>query len=198
MKRILSLLCILLLLTGCLLPSLAGAYSNLMIVKTSDHGRLNVRSSPSTASNNVIGQISYGTTVEVLQVMSGGSWGLVRPTNWNSTGYVMMRYLASYSPVPTPQPAPVSDDRISTLFGDFYLVSNPFTVVSKPSRPSGWVNMRWAPSTYAAVQQNCYQGHSLNVIAEGNAWYQVQDPSTGYVGFIMKAYTAFSGYGSSY
>ena len=73
------------------------------------------------------------------------------------------------------------------------LVANPFTVYARPSRASGWVNLRWAPSTEAERIATCPQGKQLTVIGEigeTRNWYQVQDPQTGMIGFISRQYVS--------
>ena len=68
------------------------------------------------------------------------------------------------------------------------VVQTPYTVVSRPVRASGWVNLRWAPSLEAELIETCPQGKELTVLTEMNNWYQVQDPTTGMIGFIMRKY----------
>ena len=70
------------------------------------------------------------------------------------------------------------------------LVTDPFTVYARPSRASGWVNLRWAPSTEAERIATCPQGKALTVIGETQNWYQVQDPETGMIGFISRQYVS--------
>ena len=65
----------------------------------------------------------------------------------------------------------------------------PFVIIVRPSRSSGWVNMRWAPSKDVEVLSTYRSGAKLTVIAESQSWYQVADPDTEATGFIMKAYT---------
>ena len=64
----------------------------------------------------------------------------------------------------------------------------PFVVSVRPSRASGWVNMRWAPSKDTEVLATYRSGAQLTVIAETQSWYQVADPNTEATGFIMKNY----------
>ena len=66
----------------------------------------------------------------------------------------------------------------------------PFTVIARPSRASGWVNLRWAPTTEAERIATCPQGKELTVLAQTNSWYQVQDPVTGMIGFIMQKFVS--------
>ena len=65
---------------------------------------------------------------------------------------------------------------------------DPFTVTVRPSRASGWVNLRWAPSKSTEVMATYKQNEKLLVIQETNNWYQVEDQDTGNVGFISKQF----------
>ena len=65
---------------------------------------------------------------------------------------------------------------------------DPFTVTVRPSRASGWVNLRWAPSKSAELMATYKQNEKLLVIKETNNWYQVEDQDTGDVGFINKQF----------
>ena len=62
----------------------------------------------------------------------------------------------------------------------------PYQVIVRPARITGWAALRWAPShsaplmaTYAAKQQ-------LTVMKETPNWLQVKNEQTGDVGFICK------------
>jgi len=66
----------------------------------------------------------------------------------------------------------------------------PFAITVRPSRASGWVNMRWAPSKQAEVMATYKANEKLLVIKETANWYQVEDQDTGDVGFISKQYVA--------
>ena len=60
----------------------------------------------------------------------------------------------------------------------------PYAVSTYHKRASGLVNMRWAPSEKAKLIHSYPSGETLTVLAELKNWYQVQDPETGWVGFI--------------
>ena len=64
----------------------------------------------------------------------------------------------------------------------------PYDVVVSSAKPNGFVNFRWAPSTFCKVMQRCYANTTLTVIAQSHAWAQMQDPSTGYVGFMYRKF----------
>ena len=193
MKRFLSIVMIAVILMTALISIPASADNGwLMFVYTENRGSLNVRSSMST-SNNVIGKLDFGAAVQVYGYF--GSWALINYNNSNA--YVMTRYLTYTQPTtpvtPTPTPAPAADtslDEINKEFKSAVKVSQPYVIVSRPSRASGWVNLRWAPTTKAEVISTCPQGKELYVIAELKNWYQVQDPVSGMVGFISRNYVS--------
>ena len=61
-------------------------------------------------------------------------------------------------------------------------------VTVRPSRASGWVNLRWAPSKQTEVMATYKANEKLLVIQELKNWYQVEDQDTGNVGFISKQF----------
>ena len=150
-----------------------------------------MRETPSS-SGKVLDKISYGTEVQVEQIRDDG-WSAIK---WESTGtaYVMSRFLINTKP-----PAHTSggsDDKqtdkekiVDALNGEFYSakqVETPYTVLARPERASGWVNLRWAPSTSNNRICTCEADKELTVLAVTKNWYQVQDPETGIVGYISK------------
>ena len=189
-----------------LLPALAAAdtYYGTQYGYTDNGKTLNVRSSPSTG-NNVIGALNYGTEVVVVKMYSNG-WAQIL---WQQTAsgefsvaYVQRRFLVSSRPAPlpvqptaTPVPAGGTDyaqvfSPMNAEFKSAKQVKNPFVVYARPSRASGWVNLRWAPTTEAERIATCPQGKQLTVLAETKNWYQVKDPQTGMIGFISKQYVS--------
>jgi uncharacterized protein YgiM (DUF1202 family) len=60
----------------------------------------------------------------------------------------------------------------------------PYEVTTYHKRSSGQINMRWAPAKNAPLLHSYAPGEKLVVIAELKDWRQVQDPETGWVGFI--------------
>ncbi len=196
-----SLICILtaaLLLMLTAMPA-AMAVSNYYYVYTQNGKPLNVRLSPSLNAYKV-GSLPYGREVEVLYFQ--GEWACIE-YHWQNGGlsgdecYVMKKFLSSSRPgsrssgssSTSRTPSSTGDMGVMNLeFNSLQLV-NPFTISSRPLRTSGFVNLRWAPSEYAAIATICYYGHQLTVLASTNNWYQVKDPSTGYIGYIMKQFT---------
>lgn len=206
-KQIISLLLIAAMM-AMLLPTVAFAdYYGTQWVYTDNGKSLNVRSTPSTG-NNIIGSLKYGAEVTVVEIYSNG-WAQIlwEQNSYGEFGvaYVQRRFLVNHKPTSQPaqsNAAPSSGSSTSatdyakafSMMNDEFkagkLVANPFTVYARPSRASGWVNLRWAPSTEAERIATCPQGKALTVIGETKNWYQVQDPQTGMIGFISKQYVS--------
>ncbi|MBQ9251286.1 MAG: SH3 domain-containing protein [Clostridia bacterium] len=201
MKRLVSLTMIALIATALLLPLTAMADST-KYVYTENGKSLNLRSEPKMG-DNVIRQIPYGDDVVVDEVLSSG-WSYV---NWyGNYGFVQSRFLVNSKPAAkssgtstatkatTATNASTTTDAAKVLsdmnreFASAKKVTNPYVVVARPSRASGWVNLRWAPTTEAERIATCPQGKELIVLTEMKNWYQVQDPATGMIGFISNKY----------
>ena len=63
-----------------------------------------------------------------------------------------------------------------------------YMVVVRPSTPTSYVNLRWAPSKEAKIRTTRYNGDTLRVIAENKNWAQVMDDTTGECGFMLKSF----------
>ena len=207
-KQIIS-LALIVVMTAMLLPSLAAAdsYYGTQFVYTNNGKNLNVRSTPSMG-DNIIGSLKYGEEVTVVEMYSNGWAQILWKQSANdefSVAYVQRRFLVNHKPTSLPvQPsaAPASGNtaaatdyaKLFTAMNDEFrtgkLVPQQFNVYARPSRASGWVNLRWAPSLEAERIATCPQGKVLTVIAETRNWYQVRDPQTGMIGFISKQYVS--------
>ena len=214
-KKVLILALALAVLFLCVAPVFAETVKNtltVMYVYTDNGKNLNVRSAP-YVGDNIIAQAPFGSEITVKRFLENG-WACIV---WNLTGeaYVQSRYLqwtrpTSYSvptataaPTAVPTAAPYSysgsgsgysytyTDNLAVLNAEFRTARmvTPFVIIVRPSRASGWVNMRWAPSKDVEVLATYRSGAKLTVIAETQSWYQVADPDTEATGFIMKAYT---------
>ena len=206
-KQIISLLLIAVM-AAMFLPTVAFAdYYGTQWVYTDNGKSLNVRSAPSTG-NNIIGSLKYGAEVTVVEMYSNG-WAQIlwQQNAYGEFGvaYVQRRFLVKHKPTSQPaQPSTVPASggtaatadlakAFSTMNDEFRtgrLVAYRFTLYARPARASGWVNLRWAPSTEAERIATCPQGKSLTVIGETRNWYQVQDPQTGMIGFISRQYVS--------
>lgn len=193
----------------CAVPAFAaGSNSSFAMYVYTDNGKgLNVRSTP-YVGENIIGLAPYGSQLKVKRLMENG-WACIE---WAPVGeaYVQARYLQGTRPAPrntrpsTPvvtaapyisyntSPVTAYTDTLAALNAEFRTARavTPFVVVVRPTRASGWVNMRWAPSKDTEVITTYRSGIRLTVMAETQSWYQVSDPATGVAGYIMKAYTS--------
>ena len=165
-----------------------------MYVYTENGGKLNVRREPKTG-NNVIDQLEYGTEVIVEGlVVINADWAVIRNKKGeNGVAYVMTRYLVNEQPKDTKKRREEAErkanlEELNKQLASATSVDQPFMIAVRAARASGWVNLRWAPSVDAERITTCPQGKELTVLAETKNWYQVQDPATGMIGFIMRQY----------
>lgn len=182
MKKILSILCVAILAIGLMAPAL-GMADTAAWVKTGNGRNLNVRAEAKTG-DNVIGSIKYGTEVRILYYSANGKWACIELASGSDPGWVMTSYLVYYNPgkyVKKQTSEKTSDD----LYSSFKMTDDEaYTVVAKPSKRGGFVSLRWAPSKSAPVMKKLFADAELTVLAEGKNWLQVQEESTGYVGFV--------------
>ena len=168
-----------------------------LYVDTPNGGSLNVREA-GNAQAKLVGQAVNGSCV-VVDGAYEGYYLLVTVLGVGSkadlVGWVDMRYLSLTPPESKPTPTPAPAETVKSLnFSSFKFPAAYTYVAAKPSRAGGYVNLRWAPSTEAAVIEKMYACEEMEVITEGNTWYQVKCVD-GYVGFIMKKFTEVVYYG---
>ena len=168
-------------------------------VYTENGKGLNVRATP---GGDIVGSLKYGTKIYCYYRDGGTGWALIDYSyNMPGVGYgtyacfISSRYLRKSKPPAKPdsgssaQPAATTDavDEINREFRSAKDV-DPFSVTVRPSRASGWVNLRWAPSKSAEIMATYKANQKLLVVKELNNWYQVEDQDTGDVGFISKQF----------
>ncbi len=199
-KRIIAFLLVLGIMAAVLAPC-ASAYGMTKYVYTRNGKPLNVRAQPSINSA-LLGTIPFGKAVTVQNYTTDYTWAVI---SFNGmTAYVMTQYLVDGSPVSPVIPTPSSGGNgnvqniINSMENEFrtYHVVSPYTVLAKPVRASGWVNLRYAPSTEFGHAGNLYANTQLTVIAETTNWLQVRLNDTGVTGYVMRQYTINMGYGS--
>ena len=205
-KRLIALLTVLVLAVSVMIPA-ALAEDNTpsdsegyYYVYTENGKGLNVRATP---GGEVVGSLKYGTRIYCYYRDGGTGWALIDYSyNMPGVGYgtyacfVSSRYLRKSKPPARPssgssstQPA-ATTDTATEINAEFRSAKNviPFSVTVRPSRASGWVNLRWAPSKSAEIMATYKANEKLLVIKELNNWYQVEDQDTGDVGFISKQF----------
>ena len=191
------------------IPSAQASWT--MYVSPAKGSTVNLREEPSTESRLLL-QVPYGTAVNVVYVSNG--WAYI---DWNigsvGYGYMMVKYLTNNYVAPGPNNAKkntnnnnnnnnnnnksssdlaVHYQNMNEQFRSFRLVRNPFTVYGKPERASGWSNLRYAPNEKATLIRQVRRNDMLTVIGETDRWYQVEDPTTGQVGYISRFYVSTS------
>ncbi len=182
-----------------LMPDNAAIQNRYMYVYTKNGKPLHMRSQPSREASILL-DIPYGSQVKVIYE-ENLTWAYVQYNR--TTGFVMQDYLVPYQPAPLPTATPTNNGNTglpATTQGDLgdlnrefksLRLVTPYTVYSSPLRASGFVNLRFAPHAEAEIATICYDGHALTVIAETTSWYQVEDPISGYTGYMMKRFTRF-------
>ena len=167
-------------------------------VYTENGKGLNVRATP---GGEVVGSLKYGTKIYCYYRDGGNGWALIDYT-YNMPGvgkgtyacFISSRYLRKSKPPAKPEgttPSPATPtDATTEINAEFRSAKkvDPFAVTVRPSRASGWVNLRWAPSKQAEVMATYKANEKLLVIQDLKNWYQVEDQDTGDVGFISKQY----------
>ena len=171
-------------------------------VYTENGKNLYVRSTP---GGEIVGSLKYGTRIYCYYRDGGNGWALI-DYYYNNPGYgygtyaayISSRYLRKNKPPARNSGSSSSSSSSSSSFADVTAEINaefksakkvtPFIVTVRPSRASGWVNLRWAPTKSAEVLATYKQNEKLLVIRETNNWYQVEDQDTGDVGFISKQF----------
>ena len=207
-KRIVSLLLAVLLLAAALPAALAEAeggeldldalaaqyFPKTMYVYTENGGKLNVRSEPRIKDGNVIGQLEFGAEVKVLApVLGTAEWYAIEYAKApDQTAYVMTRYLVDSKPDDTKKKE--AEERAANLeelnrqLASAKPVDQPFMIVVRAARSSGWVNFRVGPGVAADRISSLPDGRELKVIGETTKWYQAIDMETGKTGYISKNY----------
>ena len=188
-KRILTLMVIAVLAVA-LIPTMASA-TETMYVYTKNGRNLNVRYDPSSDGEIFI-TVPYGERLTVLYHLGNG-WSAI---SWDgNVYYVQTRFLVyekpgkKPTPQPTSKPGKVGDSsttvaELNTIFKTYKPVATPFSITVRPTRASGWVNLRFVPSKESELMGTFKDGEQLLVIAELKDWYQVENPDTGAVGYI--------------
>ena len=203
-KRLIALLTVLILTVTVMIPATlaeddtpsdsAGYY----YVYTENGKGLNVRATP---GGDIVGSLKYGTKIYCYYRDGGNGWALIDYSyNMPGVGYgtyacfISSRYLRKSKPPANPgsgsSTKPAAKDTVEEINAEFRSAKDvdPFSVTVRPSRASGWVNLRWAPSKSAEIMATYKANQKLLVVKELNNWYQVEDQDTGDVGFISKQF----------
>ena len=190
-------------LTLCLPAALAESLDSegYYYVYTENGKTLNVRATP---GGEVVGHLKYGARIYCYYKDGGNGWALIDYT-YDMPGvgvgtyacFVSSRFLVKNKPAARTKTAAeattataeepatgiASVEDMNAEFRSARKVDE-YTVYARPTRVSGWVNMRWAPSKSAEVRGTYRANSALVVLAELDNWLQVEDPETGDIGFV--------------
>ncbi len=206
MRKAFTLILTLILFTSCclVLPLNAGAETTTMYVNTAVGKRLNVRSEPSDRAA-LLGKLERGTAVQVEFINSTGWAVILYDKGAYGEAYVFARYLSDKKPSDPKKNAQnntagksAAEKEAAALKEEQKKLNKelasehdvePFSILVKPSRASGWVNFRVGPSKITTRITTFNDGKELTVVGETNNWYKARDPESGKTGFISKQYT---------
>ena len=189
-KSLISLMLVLTLICGCFAVAQAMPSDHdvsYYYVSTSNQGPLNLRESKSTKSN-AIKSIPYGTEVMIYDYAPGDTWVLC---NYDGAeGYVMTRYLSGTKPSGKAKTTATTEN--GSEYGQYKRMEAAcYYATVKPSTPTGYVHMRWAPSKSEPVMADFHNGDVLKVLNQDANWCQVYNETDGTCGWMMRRFLTY-------
>ena len=185
MKKILSVVMVLMLAAGLMIPVFASAESaaghDTMWVVCADGRRLNVRAQPNKNAK-VLYRVDNGDSLTILHdEPTPAGWAMVQKGR-KAVGYVMTKFLKANRP---------GKYDLTERSDDFRKVT-PYTVIAKARSAASdeSVGLRTKPTKQSAAIRRLMAGDTLEVIAVGRTWSQVKDPQTGKTGYVANDYIA--------
>ena len=177
MKKLLSVLIVVMMAVGLMIPVFASAEDKW--VNCENGKRLNLRAEPRKGATR-LAQIDCGKQVEILNAHAANGWAYVRVTDTGKCGYVMTKFLVSAKP---------GKYEITERDDNFRSV-NPYMVEAKARSKNSddSVCLRVKPNKTSSAIRRLMAGDQLQVIAKGKTWSQVRDPMTGATGYVANDY----------
>ena len=175
------------------------AFADIRWIKTGNGKAANGRSGPGK-DYQLVAYVPYGSQVQITGTSQNG-YTPIMLTSGSDEVYVLTKFLVTYDPgtyVPSSSSSKPSGGSSSggssggtaglqsAIVKEFKAARfvTPYEVTTYHKRASGLINMRWAPSKKATLIHAYSSGEKLMVLAELKTWSQVQDPETGWVGFV--------------
>ena len=178
MKKIVSIVLVIMTLAALMIPVFAGAEGTTKWVNCENGKRLNVRDS---VKGNLLYRIDCGTRVEIqTSVSTPKGWAYITVPGHTRGGYVMTKFLVSIKP---------GKYEITERDDNFRSVT-PYTVSAKAINKNSdrSVGLRVNPNKTAKAIRRLTAGDTLKVIAVGKTWSKVVDATTGRTGYVANAY----------
>ena len=185
MKKMLSILLVMITILGLMIPVFASAQEQTvapgtMWVNCADGKRLNVRSEPKTGKN-LLYRLDCGTKVEVVYVdPNAKGWAYITTQGHKQGGYVMTKFLVSSKP--GKYEITERDDNFRAVTP--YMV----TTVALNNKSDRSVGLRVKPNKTASAIRRLSAGEQLQVVAVAKTWSKVYDPFTGRYGYVANDY----------
>jgi len=178
MKKVISIVLVIMTLVGLMIPAFAGAEGGTKWVNCANGGKLNVRQTP---AGKVMYRLECGTKVQVQSSVSAPKgWTFIKAPGHANGGYVMTKFLVSSKP---------GKYQITERENSFAAVT-PYTVSAKAinKKSDRSVGLRVYPNKTARAIRRLTAGDTLQVIARGKTWSKVVDLTTGNTGYVVNAY----------
>lgn len=190
MKKILSILCIAILIATCIVPviSQARSYGVTMYINNPDT-RLPVKihADPSNKST-VVKKLNHGTAISFVENVDS-KWAAITLVRGSDIAYVQRVYLSKNKP--NTEPAVWNQyDSISTReFNSMVpLEEEEQYIAYAKTRPGGKLPVRQGPAKNFSILVNMSSGDEVLVLAEGRQWSRVQNMKTGDIGYTMSSW----------
>ena len=184
MKKIMSVVMVLMLAIGLMIPVFSSAENtdghDKMWVVCADGKRLNVRAE-ANKSSKLLYRLDCGTRVEIdSDVPAPKGWAFVTAKDHKDGGFVMTRFLVSQKP---------GKYEITEREDNFVEVT-PYNVTAKAlnDKTDKSVGLRTKPNKVYKSIRRLTAGDVLQVVAEGKVWSKVVDASTGETGYVANDY----------
>ena len=178
MKKLISVVMIVMMIAAVMVPAFASANEDRQIlwVNCANGKRLNLRAEP--GHGRILRRLDNGTQVEILEHAEAG-WALV--TTGKYTGYVQTEFL---------QPKKPGKYEI-TERDDAFRAVEPYLVEAKAlnGKSDRSVGLRVKPNKTSGAIRRLVAGDQLKVIAQGPTWSKVVDMQTGKTGYVANNYT---------
>ena len=179
MKKLLSVVLIIMIVSAVLIPMCASADGIHMWVNCKNGKNLNVREQPTTGSRREY-TLPCGTEVIIQDFVGANGWAQIVPAKGGKPGFVMTKFLQDTKP---------GKYEITEREDDFKAVT-PYmaTATALNAKTDRSVGLRTQPNKTASSLRRLYAGDQVQVIAQGRNWDKVIDPQTGRTGYVAKNY----------
>ena len=193
-SRFLCVFCLLLLLSAAVLPvnsaEISATTGKTAWITTPLGGACTWRVGPGKTYDK-IGELAYRAKVTVFN--TDGSWVYIRPDSGQGTGYVHRSFIVYSDPGPygSSSDSGTTYQNLDDAVKAMRLLEEPYTTCIQTKRATNYCHLRWLPCSDGRVMDKYLAGEEIIVLAESDAWAQVQIVSTGYVGFILSSCVAW-------